>query len=876
MQRIQRRKTFRARWLVQAAAGVLACSLASVPTPAVAQTATANIDIPAQPLADALMQLSRQANVNIVADSSLTRKRRAPAVKGAMSVEAALDRLLAPSGLSYRANGGSFIVERREVGNGRDGADIASSNGSDDDAPPGDDRNAEIIVTGSRIRGAPPASPVVILTSRDIRNAGQTDLGQVMRSLPQNFSGGQNPGVAPGQTLSGVANNNATSGAAANLRGLGPDATLTLLNGRRLSYEGSAQGIDLSAIPIGAIDRVEVVADGASALYGSDDVAGVVNVILKQDFSGLETSARFGGATAGGDTQIEFGAVGGATWNTGGFVLTYDYGHDTGIDSGQRNFTSYMPKPNSLYPALRHNSVLVSGHQSIIDSLYVTLDGLYNNRTSRASFNQGGTVFRATLRDESFTISPTIRGTLPSDWSASLNGTLSRDRSRVDQPTFDVAGTKIRDSISITVNRGISAELNLEGPIFRLPAGDVRLSLGGGYRRNTYHQQSLTGTSNIRGNNESAYGFGEVYVPLIAADQDVPLIRTLSFTAAGRYEKYNRFGSVATPKLGVIFAPTKSLELKGSWGKSFKVPTLLQQYQATSAALRPAATLGGSGLPPTATVLSFVGGNRNLRPERATSWSTTAAFRPSGLPGLTVEVSYFDVHYTDRVIQPVTALSAALSNPVYREFLIINPSSSQQQTLLATASPFNNYSNAPYDPAEVAALVDDRYTNIAAQKIHGVDFYGRYHFSLLGGTASISDRSSWLRGRQITSSLAQPFAMAGTIFYPAKFRSRGGVGWNGERTFLGAYVNYTDGEIDTRTSPNPHIGSMTTIDLNARYSFKSGRGLLDGLAISASVTNLFDQRPPYIRNTASYFVNYDSLNYSPIGRVLNLTLTKKW
>ncbi len=859
--------TAQRQWMAGAAA------ITMVASPAMAQTRT--FDVPAGPAARSIPIFAKQAGIQILASGNTVRSKRTRRVKGSYPVDAALRLLLEGTGLEASSAGPAGIVTIRASASVRGQRPQAAASREDGD-PSREGHDAEIIVTGSRIRGAPPASPVITVTGRDIRNAGQTDLGQVLRSLPQNFSGGQNPGVASGQTLSGIANVNSTSGAAANLRGLGPDATLTLLNGRRLSYEGSAQGIDLSAIPVGAVDRVEVVADGASALYGSDAVAGVVNIILKRDFSGLATSARFGGATDGGDAQTELGAVGGATWNTGGFVLTYDYGHDTAIDSGQRSFTRYMPEPNTLYPALRHNSAVFSGHQSVIDDVSITLDGLYNSRVSRAAFDQGSTTFRPTLRDVNFTISPTIHAELPEGWTVGLNGTLSRDRSRTDQPAFNASGTQTSNSISVTVNRGISTELDLEGPLVRLPAGDVRLSLGGGYRRNTYHQQSLTGTTNIHGDNESAYGFGEIYLPLIAAEQAMPFVRKLSFTAAGRYESYNQFGSVATPKLGAIFAPARDLEIKASWGKSFKVPTLLQQYQATSAALYPATTLGGSGLPSTATALSFVGGNRNLSPERATSWSTTATLRPTGLPGLTIEVSYFNVHYRDRVIQPVTALTAALSNPVYQQFLIANPTASQQQALLATASPFNNFANAPYDPANVAALVDNRYTNVAAQKVHGVDVFAQYRIPLLGGTAGVSDRSSWLSSTQITSSVAPPFTMAGTIFYPPKFRSRGSVDWSDDRVFLGAYLNYTDGEIDTRTSPHPRVASMTTIDLSARYSFKGDSRLLNGLEISASVTNLFDRSPPYIHNTAVYFVDYDSLNYSPVGRVLNLAITKAW
>ena len=139
------------------------------------------------------------------------------------------------------------------------------------------DERGTIVVTGSRIRGAAVAGDVITLDQEAIIAAGQVDLGEAIRSLPQNFSGGQNPGIGTG---AGLINSNLNSASSANLRGLGPDATLTLLNGHRLPYDSAFGGVDISAIPLAALDRIEVLPDGASALYGSDAVAGVVNVIL--------------------------------------------------------------------------------------------------------------------------------------------------------------------------------------------------------------------------------------------------------------------------------------------------------------------------------------------------------------------------------------------------------------------------------------------------------------------------------------------------------------------------------------------------------------------------------------------------------------------
>src|SRR3546814_7062040 len=104
-----------------------------------------------------------------------------------------------------------------------------------------------------RIRGGQTTSPITTISRRDAERAGQTDLGQVIRDLPQNFSGGQNPTIAP--TGQGSFSN-VSGSSTLNLRGLGPDASLTLLNGHRVAFDAISQGIDISAIPLAAIESV--------------------------------------------------------------------------------------------------------------------------------------------------------------------------------------------------------------------------------------------------------------------------------------------------------------------------------------------------------------------------------------------------------------------------------------------------------------------------------------------------------------------------------------------------------------------------------------------------------------------------------------------
>ena len=257
---------------------------------------TYQFDLPAQDLGDALRAVAAKAGLELYASAGDLNGVAAPTLHGTFTAREAVERLVRGTKLSVRFDKGAVIVRGR--------SEVADANGSSE---------KDIIVTGTQIRGAPPAAPVAVVTAKAIKDPGQADLGEVARSLPMNFGGGQNPGIGNTQ---GAANENANVNAAStfNLRGIGPNATLTLLNGNRLSYSGVSAAVDVSSIPVAAVLRVEIVADGASAIYGSDAVAGVVNIILKPDYSGLTTSARIGGSTDGGNFQQQLSAgVSGAT-----------------------------------------------------------------------------------------------------------------------------------------------------------------------------------------------------------------------------------------------------------------------------------------------------------------------------------------------------------------------------------------------------------------------------------------------------------------------------------------------------------------------------------------------------------------------------------
>ena len=168
-----------------------------------------------------------------------------------------------------------------------------------------------IEVTGSNIKrvDAEGPAPILVITKEDIERHGAGTVAEVLRTMPIN-----NSGQFAETTLGG--NSFAPGTAAVSLRGLGANTTLVLINGRRQANYGFGQNItvsfvDLNSIPIGAIERIEVLKDGASAIYGSDAIAGVVNVILRKDYRGVELSASYGEASAGDSAQQRYGLTAG-------------------------------------------------------------------------------------------------------------------------------------------------------------------------------------------------------------------------------------------------------------------------------------------------------------------------------------------------------------------------------------------------------------------------------------------------------------------------------------------------------------------------------------------------------------------------------------
>lgn len=396
-------------------------------------------DIPAGPATETLHEYSRQAMVQLLYDYDLINGRRTRPIRGTFRREEALARMLERSGLKFEfVNNRAVAVTpiRRPAPPARKKAaqpdPIQRVSVEPVQAP---EEIAEVEILASPFELPPPVGQQVLSFSRvDIDRSGVPTVAEFLQTLPQNFEGGPTQDTITSKNSEG----NSGMGTGLNLRGLGSGATLVLLNGRRIAPSGvEARFADILNIPLSAIERVDILPDSASTLYGSDAMGGVVNLILRKNYSGQETRARVGGAAHSSLREQSYSQLVGLDAASGHGFLSLEFYKRDALPAADReratsdlrpfggdNFntpfgnpgtivignqawripegqdgTSLTPKDLLLEPSVMHDRLkgadimptqrLMSAYgtwtQSLRDDLNLFADILYNKRTARAS-----------------------------------------------------------------------------------------------------------------------------------------------------------------------------------------------------------------------------------------------------------------------------------------------------------------------------------------------------------------------------------------------------------------------------------------------------------------------------------------------------------
>jgi outer membrane receptor protein involved in Fe transport len=338
----------------------------------------ANFSISPQPLSSALIEYSRQANVQVLTAGTNLENANSPGVSGEFSAAAALNKLLESTGFAAEFTDANTVVIKPGAAKPAPKPAESQVRGN----PPVESQAAtseleKITVTGSRIPRAQvegPA-PITIISARDIVGRGFATAADIMTSLNQNLGDLDNNQITDGFS-------NGAQGV--DLRGMGPNHTLILINGRRIadypqSYNGESNFTDISNIPASLVDHVEILSGSASAVYGSDAIAGVVNFIMKKKADGTTLEFRLGDTQHGGAASQRFTLTSG--WSNDKFdsVFGVEIYNSDPLWAYQRDYLSSRTySPSSFNRLSAPTFVRMDADQNYFDPGQATCDALSN------------------------------------------------------------------------------------------------------------------------------------------------------------------------------------------------------------------------------------------------------------------------------------------------------------------------------------------------------------------------------------------------------------------------------------------------------------------------------------------------------------------
>ena len=844
--------------------------------------------------------------------------------------------------------------------------------------------SSEIVVTGSRVsNGAPVGATAIVIGRDDITDSGAVTIDRVIKELPQNFD----LGVSENSRGQAGGSGNIVYGNTVNLRGIGPYATLVLIDGHRVVNNG--RSTDPSVLPTLGVERVEVVANGASAIYGSDAVAGVVNLLPRRNLDGVEAFARYGASEDGAFDEWSAGAALGKVFDRGQVMVAYEHVYRSNLSGDDRDFFTSDQRPfggndyritgcapgnlsyggntyalpdrytqgnaaditagtvnlcdsnpgQDLFPQQQYNSVNATGSYELADWLEFSVDGFYSKRkfrrigsvintrltvpSSNAFFvtppgftGESYTIDYSFINDvpptqttgfaESWQVAPKLRVQLPFDWELNtlvsygetsdfsggydgLNrGALTAALASSDPETaldpYGLGRTSqsvldgLFDQIFLAPTKGELTfyEASANGPLFALPAGDIMLAAG-------YERQELDARLGLaRGNPDTPITFrefdrkvdsfyGEMLIPIFGPANAIPGFQQLKITAAVRHDSYSDAGKTTNPQFGIDWRPVDRLTLRGSYGTSFRAPTIPEIY-GNSSALFGQSYQNPDGGPP---LLGFAqsGANTDLGPETATTWSVGADLDP--LDNLRLSVTYFDVAYDNQVSANLSNLAILASEDQYAGTGVILRGQDARDRVQALIDQGYAVLNQPIpggDIGNVELFIDGRSLNLGKSITRGIDFNMRYLMDLgVDDRLTLSASGTYLTEYKVAvAPAADLLDQRNLIFQPLKFKARVAANWDHGPMSVRVAATHVGGYRNNAITPSEKVGSFTPVDLAVTWrvgdSFPAGP--MEGLELIGEVRNLFDQDPPYVNIAPgpNGSGGYDASAANPIGR----------
>lgn len=744
---------------------------------------------------------------------------------------------------------------------------------------PASDDDGEIVVTGTRAAGRSrleTASPVDVLSSNSLRQQGTTELAQALSN------------IAPSVSFSRPAATDATDAIRpATLRGLSPDQTLVLINGTRTNASASlnvngtvgrgSAAVDLNTVPTAALDRVEVLRDGASAQYGSDAIAGVINLRLREARTGGGVSATYGFY----NTEVETAR---ARRNvTGESTVTVAGWQGIGLgDTGfvtvsgeyvQRNPTNRSDAPAANAPTGASGRALqgrfgdpeIDQYTGFVNagvplgdvwSLYGWA-GYQQRDTSSAAFprpnNAGVVQYLAAVgypngflplidtRSQNLTSALGVKGDI-GGWSVDLTGGYGRNKVRFrteNSANFSYGAASPRSFYDgAVIYDQWTAGLDVAKRFDVLGSLNVAWGLEG--RREGYKivagepaSYSAPATGAVAGAPTTAQGFagfaprnaiersrrsGSAYLDLEAQLSDALLIGV-----AARGESYSDFGEIATGKVSARYDITRQVALRGTVSTGFRAPSLQQQYFTSISSVIVGGNIIETGTFPSNDPLVASLGARALRPEKSTSFSAGTVMR---FGGFDLTVDGYLIKLRDQIALSENIPVSTLPNITAARFFINGLRSTTKGVDVVA------HYRLPTDSAGTFDLT-------LAGNFNDVELTTRPATSLFG------------RNRVLTIEEGTPREkVAGTIDW-----SDGPLGITARATYYGDVT-----QPGTTAAGDAHTGRHTITDIELHYRMTKGP------EIAVGANNLFDVYPnvyPGNLNAASGVVGFPY--YSPFG-----------
>lgn len=842
-----------------------------------------------------------------------------------------------------------------------------------------DGSNDEIVVTGTSIRGliAPVGSSTVAVDREEVKATGVTNTVDILANIPQIRGFGSAPAGQPSATQSFAIP------VLRNLPNTQPgDGTLFLWNGNRMVGGGFNTRPDPAAIPASAIERVDVVFGGGSAIYGSDAVAGTINFLVRKSLDGAEVSGSYGFA----DHYSTFNLSGawGKVWDTGNLLISADFSGHSNLLGRYRDYytndnrarggtdfrltscpvanvtigaTTYAypalapdtrnlcdPTDNTtLFPHERRWSVLASFNQELFDGLEFSFDGYYSRRidkfrvqstsasgtirntnpffiappsqpaatSERVNFTFASVFGDSFLVDQRFTtwqVTPSLKWTIGGGWRAVATLNYGFGDGHVHADDIDpllyasaLAGTttatalnpfnlsqtnptvlaQIRDynRFDNRDHKMLQTRLVLDGPLAKLPGGDLKLAVGG--ERYWEYQYSIA-AAGPRGREDPARAggisagdrevwsaFAEVVLPVFGPDNAIPGFSSLIFNFSGRLDHYSDFGSTWNPKVAATWQPVDGVAVRGSYSTAFVAPSLnsmtkpptVQVLANTASALVPP---GGSVNRPQ---LTIQGGNPTLKPETAKTYDIGIDFTPRFAPGLRASLTYYHIDLKDVIAGPNPNLF--FSSPGYADFYLLNPATLDQIRAFHGLGSMTVEGGGALDAFGLPQIViDSRTANLGRVVVSGIDYSLQY--SIETGIGTFTPAIAGTHGIRLDSATPK------TAPFTDLFKN------GGTRDTFSTSLHYAGGPVKARVTWDylggfPVVGvanqarikSFQTVNLFLSYEHR-GDGLLGGTTLALNLDNVFNAAPSY-RNQAGGIGNG-----STFGRLFNIRLEKKF